>query len=661
MILFPILNEIAISDYGLYPGQNDEGLSISFKSMTLVLGANGLGKTTLITILYRLLSGAWDISAFSTKQEILGTASLDPTTISAKLRNMFADRVADNAKDSVARLNFSLGDRQLVIKRNLHRLKLISFEAIGEDWCITKEDEYQSKIAELAGVESFSDWLLLLRYIVFYFEDRRALLWDPTAQRQLLRALFLNATATKQWREEEREILQLDSRMRNLRSAYRKEKASLDAEKRKIIDDEGLQDELSVLHELQKQDLERIEDLKVEICELDELRIDSRRKLLTSQSEYESAKREYEHAKLLTLQGQFPSQNETALYILSQLLTNEKCLICGSKHTKECEIYEERIRDSKCIICGSKNNTKIENIYQGLPVKRFDKVSEKLLECEQYVKNTNDDYQEILQNFEALSSESMALKTNTQERGRHIQAIEAKLPTVDTDEKKNELDVLSELVHRMENELATKRKNFSQKMEPWNIQISKVADQVKEAFGHYAKDFLFEECSINWDPQATHLGQGGETIQFPGFSLDMSGADFPNSVRRRNPEHVSESQREFIDLSFRMAIMETVSSGGSSLVIDAPESSLDAVFVRRAAATLNRFAYSQESNRLVVASNLIDGDLIPSLLSDRKSTQRESTVISLFDIALPTAAVREYREEYNERMTKLLQPQELED
>jgi hypothetical protein len=126
----------------------------------------------------------------------------------------------------------------------------------------------------------------------------------------------------------------------------------------------------------------------------------------------------------------------------------------------------------------------------------------------------------------------------------------------------------------------------------------------------------------------------------------MASAAFRSPVRRKGPEHVSESQREFIDLSFRMALMAVADrQAGSTLVIDAPESSLDAVFVHRAADVLGRFAASDRGNRLVITSNLSDADLIPRLLQQVKGDATER-LVDLFEIAEPTAAVREHRDEY---------------
>ena len=110
---------------------------------------------------------------------------------------------------------------------------------------------------------------------------------------------------------------------------------------------------------------------------------------------------------------------------------------------------------------------------------------------------------------------------------------------------------------------------------------------------------------------------------------------------------MSESQREFIDLSFRMALMVVAAEeeAGATLVVDAPESSLDAVFVGRAADVLGRFASPVLGNCLLLTSNLTDGALIPRLLSYIGDSV-ERRVVDLFEVAEPTAAVREFNEEY---------------
>ena len=138
----------------------------------------------------------------------------------------FANRVSDRAANSVGRLKVSFGSHTLRIERKLNTLELVSITLDGQT-LPSQEESYQGTVVKLVNLGSFSDFILMLRFIVFYFEDRRALVWDPTAQRQILRMLFLPPESARTWTEKERAILETDSHMRNLRAALTREQQSL--------------------------------------------------------------------------------------------------------------------------------------------------------------------------------------------------------------------------------------------------------------------------------------------------------------------------------------------------------------------------------------------------------------------------------------------------
>ena len=136
----------------------------------------------------------------------------------------------------------------------------------------------------------------------------------------------------------------------------------------------------------------------------------------------------------------------------------------------------------------------------------------------------------------------------------------------------------------------------------------------------------------------------------------MSGSDFVQTVRRAGPDDVSESQREFIDLSFRMALMTSAGSSASGLVVDTPESSLDAVFAKRAGDTLVRFG-ERDGNIVIVTSNLIEGSLLPTLIDGLSSTaEKAGRLVDLFEVAHPTAAVSSNQDEYDALRQRLFAP-----
>jgi hypothetical protein len=193
------------------------------------------------------------------------------------------------------------------------------------------------------------------------------------------------------------------------------------------------------------------------------------------------------------------------------------------------------------------------------------------------------------------------------------------------------------------------RQDFEDLVKTDMLTIAENKTVVIDAFQTFAEGFLFESCKLKWAPHKDRVGQTGPTVDYPAFEFEMSGSDFPSPVRRSGPDQVSESQREFIDLAFRMTLMKVASDNGSgSLVIDAPESSLDAVFSERAAKVLARFGAPTGNNRLLVTSNLVEGNLIPQLLREAKiASPRSSRVVDLLRIATPTTAIRVLAADYS--------------
>ena len=131
------------------------GLSIDFQpGLTLILGANGLGKTTLITILYRLLTGPYDIPALTARTN-LGSASLQPTALNSAGKKIFARRVTDGARDASARLTLAIGDTEVIVQRRLRDLALSELVIDAKSMRLDETKVFQSHIAKLVGVWVF--------------------------------------------------------------------------------------------------------------------------------------------------------------------------------------------------------------------------------------------------------------------------------------------------------------------------------------------------------------------------------------------------------------------------------------------------------------------------------------------------------------------------
>ncbi|MYF76065.1 MAG: AAA family ATPase, partial [Acidobacteria bacterium] len=348
---FPVFRRLRVQDFGLYPGREggEKGLHIDFHpGLTLAVGANGLGKTTLTTLLFRMLSGPNDIPQLSAGTD-LGFRRLETRPLRPNQRKAFAARVSDGAATATAHLELTLGSNAVSVERRLSDLALKNAQ-IGGVAC-TSESTFQSLVAKAAGLGSFGDFILVLRYLVFYFEDRRQLVWDPSAQRQLLRILFLPPDLAQSWTAQERSILENDSRMRNFQAVLGKEEGLLAQSLEKQSSAPDLRAELEMLEKLQEPDRLRLGELEGLTSDLDRIRQNARRAHLQAKQEREVRLRAVEHAKFLTIDARFPTPEEAGRYVLAHLLSENRCLACGEQATQSARQYAARLTSNRCVVC----------------------------------------------------------------------------------------------------------------------------------------------------------------------------------------------------------------------------------------------------------------------------------------------------------------------
>lgn len=661
MKAFPVFKRLDVNGYGLYPGpvEGPPGLHVDVHpGLTLIVGANGLGKTTLITLIFRMLTGPSDIPQLGVGDE-LGFRRLAASTLQPFQRGIFSNRVADRAAGATARVEFGLGTVSVMVERRLDTLAIV--EALVGDTRPESETEFQELVAKAAGLGSFGDFILMLRYLVFYFEDRRALVWDASAQRQLLRMLFLPPDLAQRWTEMERSILQNDSRMRNFQAVVGREEKTLAKGLAKVSDGVAIRAELQALEALQETSRARLEDLEGYTDDLDKRRQDARLASLRAKQDRESRFRAVEHAKLLAIEARFPGRLETGRYMVAHLMSELDCLVCGTHAPEAAQMYADRLTAGRCVVCDS-DLTKSEQVFEAREVadERVAKTVRQLEQANRELAATTHEREIAEAQFDAHTAEMAQLRSEIATRSARLAQIVNLLPPEEAAlrQQRTELAAIRSRLETMKSELALERAAFRNFVEQSTADLLSSSAEIVTAFEQFAGKFLSERVSLTWTSRPAAVGQGGEAIPFPAFELNMTGSDFAETVRRAGPDDVSESQREFIDLAFRMALMRSAGQGAAGLVIDTPESSLDAVFARRAGEVLLRFG-EEPGNTVLVTSNLVEGSLLPTLIAGIAATpEKAERLVDLFDIAKPTAAVSADREEYDRLRADLFEPLE---
>lgn len=657
MVQFPLLKHVQIEQYGLYPGLARDGMfEIAFRpGVTLILGANGLGKTTLMTMLYRMLAGTQELGL---PEGEVGNASLDAFELSAAQRKQFANRVNDGAKDAKCTLTFDLGAATFTVRRKLANLALESWQLGGIDQPLD-EQKLRDTVTGAAGLGTFSDWLLVLRTLVFFFEDRRALVWDSGAQRQLLRCLLLTPIQAADWTQQERSILSLDSRLRNLQAAFRKEEKIQRRQATQIENEPGVRDALEVAEQRRQRLISERDTLIERIRVAERNRQQARLSALRAQDEHDRALRELERARLLAIESRMPNADQSVRFMYARLMSDGECLVCASTDVTRAQAsLAQAVAQRHCVVCDSElppaanvielNEERMQELQR--------RVEQSATQLAAAVGNRDEAHASYLRDSEQLAFRATELEDAQQQVANLVN----QLPPEQSHRKELEkrFQALNDMVTELRAQLETERAAFNGSLDAFRATISQSAARIKEHFEAVSHDFLYEESRLSWTPDRRLVGQtGGETYaEYPAFSVELSGSDFVGVQRRANPAYVSESQREFIDLAFRMALIQVTSPDhAGTICIDAPESSLDAVFVDRAATVLARFADGTSSNRLVVTSNLGAGPLIPELL--RKATppgERTKTLTNLFEAGQPTRAMVEGAIEYERYLDELM-------
>ncbi len=340
-----------------------------------------------------------------------------------------------------------------------------------------------------------------------------------------------------------------------------------------------------------------------ELQEVDNSRKQARQRVLKSEQEHEAAFRSIERIKFAAIGNQFPGRSETGQYIFAQLLTDQECIVCGNNVPEVEAEYANRIENAQCVVCGSERTEQDLRLEteDGASINNIKQSTIQLRQIEEDLVEARSSLHKAEANYELHIEQINKLREKIKNHTDRIDLLVSKLPPEEAalNEHRTRLDLMRERVKELKEQLAGLREQFGIFVKKVNLDIVQSKEAIKTSFNKYAEGFLIEKCLLTWAPHKATVGQSGSRFSFPSFELELGGTDFPLPVRRTGPDQVSESQREFIDLAFRMALMSVASERGSSLVMDAPESSLDAVFAPRAADVLTRFA-KPKGNRLLI-------------------------------------------------------------
>lgn len=692
-ITFPVLRHLSIGDYGLFETNQSSGIDHKFaKGVHVIVGINGLGKTTLLNIIYRMMLGPKDMS-----KEDGGLSSTQHKLVDWRNKKYFRTRVRDEARSAWAEAIIGFGSQTLTVRRSLRTLEVQSLKLNGVAEAEASQDRYEALACELSGSSTYFDFFAVLRFLIFFLEDRPELIWDRRSQFDMFRLLFYDRVAAREAAEAYDEVQRIDSEYRNHRVPVREARRQLD--QYDAAEQSGVASEIRAarraLAAAQNGEVEHNEAIEHARADYECVRLRREKARL----DLEEARRAYEAEQELFYQHVFPDLKGTAEHVFLNLAAGGGCLVCGNRSAAagdrlrafaarhDCPICESHIEEQENVVSAAKFNQKrLEKVGNQVDELRVQlrALDDELVRTENLVREIVDARQE---SFDLVKR--MQAKLNELQRLASADVVESVMS--DDEEQiafkrqyveKEEARLLSLVASRTTAETRYKAIKSGQQQ-----QLSARLSAVKSGFARIAEHLLAEKCSLREAMDTRRIGQEGEMIEFPILEVMMSSGVFTGSLSaREDATSVSESQREFIDLAFRMALMQAAASSQSDamLVLETPEASLDSLFVQEAGALFRGFAAGgdSEGNVFIASTNLNNEGMIPALFGAIEPPKREPTaeadkdalvtdrasdptqqsapvlaselradhLINLLQLSAPNAALRQHRIFYEEKL-----------
>lgn len=652
MISFPFFRALKVEGYQLYPGpKSNQVMDIELGSGPwLILGVNGLGKSTLLLLMRNLLGGAVRVRP-------AGFAG-DRSDLQGLGDRFFAVRVADDARMAIAELEVVFGDAKLTVVRRLSNLGLASAHITGADGAVellADEAAYRVALTRLMHLETFEDVLRVLDHVVFFLEARRPLIWDEAAQFEIFRALLMPDQSAK-LRTLEGKIVSADSSARNVSAViykmtqdHKKETSRQESEGETRAKLAALQ---AGIHEL----IRSTETLRGELDGLEEERDNARLQLKRADAEVSAAIQEYERLKFDTLRFAFQGVPPTQQFLFLKLITERVCFACGQPAEDTAALLQKRLDDGLCPVCGAQHTAagpvSLPEGWRESALAAY----EKLESARGTFTENQKTYDDRAQRAEQYNRKIAEIKQQIEGKKLDAHKLSKLLPAGDAeklDKQQSRIAAFMEQMKDFQAQRAIAENDIQALLTDLKRRAEEISGRLQSRFDEIAKPFFAERVRLIYAPRDVRIGQTGKPFQFPAFEVEMtSGATHGDYVRRK-AEQVSLSQRDYLDIIFRMVLLDVLGEAGGSLVVDGPEGSVDAVFAERAGDLFASFASAPNSNA-ILACNIVEGGFIPKTLQRYPDEAKLPRIINLLDQAVPTAALETLRPLYEEKISQIL-------
>lgn len=618
-IALPRITRVRLFGFNRFFVTNDLVLDVS-RPLYVLLGGNGLGKTTILQAMIYGLAGGLD------------SDRLEPDKALRWNHNYFRGRIPDRIGEAFVDVEFELADAVFSVRRGFVKNSATRFTLTHDggthDWNASSANEaYEQAVCTYGHYTEFDDFRFLVHRLLYLAEDRRNITWDPDAQLRILMLLSPQHINEYEFRKKRAVVKRFDSDRRHANVRIGHIRAEL--ESRGLKNQQQLPDQVSVgVHD--KQDSLRAINLRLEellksrlglLDRLGSMEIEEKRLRQLIDELGEDQKK----AEAQSILSSLVNIEETSNLFLNKLLNAGTCPACGQVARELQKLARQRAANHSCVICGVNSGPS----YQNSNYEDVDSIlSEKLR-----AKNSLDlEISDVRYQLDQISREESALRTeyelirmeaNTSLNppskvlnSKNLGGVPDELLLEELKRNQEEAERLSEAVRTGTEDLELDYKRF--------LRDTEVTHQrLVEVFEVLAGQFL--GTSVTLIPV---INRNDAFINYQFLVPEFDG------IVRETADHCSEAQRFFLDIAMRMALLQIaaeMSGFKSSFICETPESALDVSYVEFAAKMFRQFV--EDGHSLVISTNLQRLGLAQRLLLECGSAKIDFGALDMLSVS----------------------------
>ena len=590
----PVLRRVNITAFSLYTERPIVNLHIPDGVFCLV-GANGIGKSTFIAAVNFGICGRLPRPGvrFSSSDEYF-------QNVRDFSSSFFDGRITElDREQAEVEIEFTIKQDQYHIVRGAFEPNQLRYASVNgvelEGSPTTVNDSYKNSVATSVGVANFEQFVFLQLFVFTFDEQRNLTFWERPVQRQMLLLAFGDDAGEALEAEElRRNMERLDSIARNANYQANENRKRLQAAHRVLS---GLSPDALDLRIEQEQMEQQLDELSAkELRTLDDLS-DSNLRSADLRSQSLILKDKIDD---IFVHRAARSADIRARPIVAESLSSGLCHLCGASDQDVIRNIEERVSTGVCPLCGIHlpNETLAQEAMQAIA------------QLDNELSHLNRHIQEEAHKRRRTEAEMAQVQAAiAQQQGRIVEferehrELAKSIGTTDVKDIQDSIKANERVIRDLNLVKSKARQDRDAAME----RLKQIQNRVSQQYAGTEREFL----TIFKDLAESFIGLDLD-VQFDIRGTEIFLVLAIEGKSRREQYQLSESQRFFVDIALRMAIMTFVSSEGTgTLLVDTPEGSLDIAYESRAGEMFARFV--ENDFRLLMTANINTSRLLREL------------------------------------------------